>query len=444
MFDTSAVIESPVKPISLKNNSTEAVCTHFHKLLCHVLPVISLGPVQHSDLLRWLHHHLQREVAAKPPQAQQSKETSPDSSLQCGQETPTAPTDSQMPVQLDGNTTHQGTPTNNLPAYPQFAHPSVTPQTSPIEQKSPIRTQTNLLSQNSTAAPEATMLDTPEEKIPKSLNGEGVKNSRKQVTTSTTSAQDSRLCFRCKQPGHLKKDCPEFPYCSKCRTRGHIPAKCPTKQQEGKQQDERCGNADERCETCREDWKKAQDRPSSPNRTNKCLNCAGDHGTCDCPTRQQPQAHPPPIGNPANGAGIYKNNSQFQNHSPQQHSQQSVSMVGISTPTIMVNNQLQMGPQLGQQQHPSPQIPPVSQHANSPIRHNQFNQHFQQPSMPQLSPLMAPPQQYNPQIPPHFHQYLPTNHCLQEYFTGKWTWQKDKKSMTRKEKKEKCKEECEK
>ena len=29
------------------------------------------------------------------------------------------------------------------------------------------------------------------------------------------------------------------------------------------------------------------------------------------------------------------------------------------------------------------------------------------------------------------------NHCLQEYSTGKWTWQKDKKSMTRREKKEK-------
>ena len=68
----------------------------------------------------------------------------------------------------------------------------------------------------------------------------------------------------------------------------------------------------------------------------------------------------------------------------------------------MVNNQLQMGPQQGQQQHPSP----VSQHASSPIRHNQFNQHFQQPPMSQV----APPQQYNPQIlPPYFHQYPPAN-----------------------------------
>ena len=150
------------------------------------------------------------------------------------------------------------------------------------------------------------------------------------------------------------------------------------------------------------------DRPRFSNKSNKCLNCVGDHRMHNCPTRQQP--HIPLTSNPANGTGIYKNNSQFQNHSPQQHSQQSAFMVGISTPTLMVNNQLQMGPQQCQQWHPSPQVPSVSQQANSPIRHNQFNQHFQQLPVPQLSPLMAPPQQYNPQIPPpYFHQYPPVN-----------------------------------
>ena len=120
----------------------------------------------------------------------------------------------------------------------------------------------------------------------------------------------------------------------------------------------------------------------------------------DCPTRQQP--HTPPIGNPANGTGIYKNNSQFHNHLPQQHSQQSASTVGISTPTLMVNNQLQMGPQQGQQE-----IPPVSQHANSPIKHNHFNQHFQQPLIPQVSLLMAPPQQYT--LKSHHHIFTNTH-----------------------------------
>ena len=133
---------------------------------------------------------------------------------------------------------------NAVPAHPQFTHPHVTPQTSPNEQQSPIRMQTNPLSQHSITASEAVVPDTLEQKIPKSINVEGVKNSRKQVTTSTTNAQDSRLCFRCKQPGPLKKGCPKLPYCSKCRTQGHNPAKYPTKQQDGRWQDERCKSAD--------------------------------------------------------------------------------------------------------------------------------------------------------------------------------------------------------
>ena len=78
---------------------------------------------------------------AKPHQTQQSQETSPGSSLPCGQGTPTAPTDSQPPVQPDGSTTGQGIPTNNSPAHSQFTPQGVIPQTSPIEQRSPIRTQ---------------------------------------------------------------------------------------------------------------------------------------------------------------------------------------------------------------------------------------------------------------------------------------------------------------
>ena len=233
--------------------------------------------------------------------------------------------------------------------------------------------QANPLSQHSIPAPEATVPSSLEQRIPKPINGEGVKNSRNQVTASTSNAPDGRLCFRCKQPGHLKEDGTELPYCSKCWTRAHIPARYPTKQQNGRQQDERHESADKRCKTHGEDWKKAQDQLQFSNKSKKCLNCAGDKRTHDCPTRKQP--HAPLTSNPANGTDIYQNNLQFQNNSPQQHSQQSASTVGISTPTLMVNNQLQTGPQ-GQQQQPSPQVPPVSQQANSPIRHHQFNQHI--------------------------------------------------------------------
>ena len=166
-------------------------------------------------------------------------------------------------------------------------------------------------------------------------------------------------------------------------------------------------SADKRCETRRR-LEEITGQTTVLQQDQQCLNCAGDHGTRDCLKRQQPQT--PPISNPANGPGIYKNSSQPHNNS-QQHSQQSASTMNISTPTLMVNNSLQLGPQQGnQQQHLPPQIPPTNQPTNSPIRHNQLNQQFQQPPVPQVSPLMAPPQQYTPQIPlPYFHHYPPAN-----------------------------------
>ena len=130
------------------------------------------------------------EVAAKPVHKQQGKETSTGSSLPCGQETQTAPTNSQIPAPPGNNTTPQGTSLNNLqvhmqlqnvatqqqsllsqpqfpnpnaiPAQPQFTHPHVTPQASPIRQHSPIRTQADPFSQHSIPAPEATESSTPE------------------------------------------------------------------------------------------------------------------------------------------------------------------------------------------------------------------------------------------------------------------------------------------
>ena len=128
--------------------------------------------------------------------------------------------------------------------------------------------------------------------------------------------------------------------------------------------------------------------------------------------------------------------------------------MSMSTPTLMVNNPLQSGPQQGQQQHPPPPIPPPNQPINSPIRHNQFNQKFQQPPMPQVSPLMALPQQYNPQIPPsYFHHYPPTNSpcmdsnesLLARVFHRQidMAERQEKHDQVREERK-KCREECEK
>ena len=82
----------------------------------------------------------------KQHQTQQSQESSPRSSLQCGQETPIATSASQSPAQPDGSTTSKGIPTKNSPMHSQFTSQDVTPQTSPIEQQLPIRTKNNSLS----------------------------------------------------------------------------------------------------------------------------------------------------------------------------------------------------------------------------------------------------------------------------------------------------------
>ena len=219
-------------------------------------------------------------------------------------------------------------------------------------------------------------------------------------------------CFHCKQPGHLKKDYPEQPY---CRTRGHVPARCLSKQQgnrpiyEGREFWEEAKSQSH--ETHREEWKRAQDQPQFLHKNNRCLHCAGNHQTHDCPMRQQQQA--PTTSNPASSTGIYQNTSQFSNTSPphsshsQQHSQQSQSTVGIPTPTLTVTN-----PQFPQSFQPPPPapVPQVNQQINYQVRPPQFNQQFTQPSLPQVSPLLMPPQPFNPQVlPPYFPQYPPSN-----------------------------------
>ena len=111
------------------------------------------------------------------------------------------------------------------------AHPSsISSSIRQSRQQSPLQTNISLSAQSfiSAAVTHTTMSSTPEQRIPKSLNGERVKNNRQQ---GRSNARDEQLCFHCKQPGHLKKDCPEQPYCSKCRTKGHIPAKFPAKNQ---------------------------------------------------------------------------------------------------------------------------------------------------------------------------------------------------------------------
>ena len=168
----------------------------------------------------------------------------------------------------------------------------------------------------------------PLQHIPKSANGEGVKNSKSLTRPNTT---DGRLCFRCKQPGHLKKDSLKQPYCSRCRTRGHVPASCPSKQQGNRPTQEENSLSQG---THREECKRSQDQPQFLHINNRCVHCASNHQSHNCAMRQQHQANT--TSNPASGPGIYQRTSKFLNTS--HTSQQSQSTVGITTPTLPVTN----------------------------------------------------------------------------------------------------------
>ena len=170
LFDTAAVIEkvtSEADPIEKQLNRSG-----MYPLTQTPLPCTS-GFIPRSSSMFWpitpaAPSLVTGGVAAKPFHEQQSKETSPGSSLPCGQGTPTAPTDSQIPAHKDKDTTPQGTSPNNLqahmqpqkvvpqqqsplpqpqfsntnaiPAQSQFTLPCVTRQASSIRQQSPIRT----------------------------------------------------------------------------------------------------------------------------------------------------------------------------------------------------------------------------------------------------------------------------------------------------------------
>ena len=126
---------------------------------------------------------------------QQSAETSPGSSLPCGQRTPigsasvTSTPSQHTPPQLvvpPQPATPQSYNPNNIHPHTQFQN---TPQSSPTtqsRQQSPIRTNTNPPTQPFIPAAEThkSMSSSLQQHIPKSVNGEGVKSSKQENRSS--------------------------------------------------------------------------------------------------------------------------------------------------------------------------------------------------------------------------------------------------------------------
>ena len=133
----------------------------------------------------------------------QSTESSPQSSLPCGQRTPTASTSSS------------DAPSSHTPPQP-FVH--IQHRSPKPHKHTPVKTNTKQPTQPSISGEEQC--------VPKSTDGSQVKCS-----IQLPRQQDECLCFYCNQAGHLKRNCPEILYCSRCRTRGHAPDKCTSKPQ---------------------------------------------------------------------------------------------------------------------------------------------------------------------------------------------------------------------
>ena len=279
--------------------------------------------------------------------------------------------------------THNNNPGITTPTH----HTSPKPHKPQDIPHSPVKTNVNPPTQ-------PPISDEEQEQVPKSTNGSQVKRSKQQPRQ-----QEERLCFYCKQPGHLKRNCPEIPYCSKCRTRGHAPDRCTSNPQ---QNGYPCPTAESR-----DQWRRNQDLPKFLSHHNRCLLCAGDHQTANCTTTWQRQA--PTTNSPASvtGTPIYQNafntshsssHSNSQSPASRQHSQ---STIHVQTPTLNINT-----PQFQSNLHQAPP-PPLAQNNQSTNYHTNQQQMHTPPTQPFNAQL---PQCFNPHVPPpYFPQYPPTN-----------------------------------
>ena len=201
----------------------------------------------------------------------------------------------------------------------------------------------------------------------KSKNGQGIKRSRNLPTD-----KPDIICWRCKQPGHLKCDCPMPPFCIKCRQEGHLPYKCP-------QQNKRNNSLTTQVQTMVD--------PRFSNIMNKCIHCGGEHEPAICPMRTQLQTAPNSLSSMSQtgttSAG--KNNT---NMFPQQGTKNSLSTVGSTPPTLVVNNSAM--PQGGAHAN---QVPQVTPQVSPNTSHNLYNT---SPMQNQLAPPAYFPMQFSP------------------------------------------------
>ena len=126
---------------------------------------------------------------------------------------------------------------------------------------------TPLCPTNAQPAPLPFIKTSPADSRTKSKHGQGIKQSK-----SLAADKPDVICWRCKQPGHPKHDCPMPPFCVKCRQEGHLPYKCP-------QKNKRNDSSTTQVQTMVD--------PHFSNIRNICIHCGGEHEPALCPMMTQ-------------------------------------------------------------------------------------------------------------------------------------------------------------
>ena len=220
---------------------------------------------------------------------------------------------------------------------------------------------------NAQPAPLPLIQTSPADTRTKSKSGQGVKQSK-----GLPADKPDITCWRCKQPGHLKCDCPMPLSCVKCRQEGHLPYKCP-------QQNKRNDSSTTQVQTTED--------PRFSNIRNKCIHCGGEHEPAVCPTKTRLQTAPS-SSSWTSQPGITSAGKNNTNTFPPQGMKNSLSTVGGTPPALVVNNS------------PAPQghaninqVPQVTPQVSPNMPHNMYN-------TPPIQNQFAPPAYFPIPFPP--------------------------------------------
>ena len=220
---------------------------------------------------------------------------------------------------------------------------------------------------NAQPAPLPFIQTSPVDTRTKSKNGQGIKQSN-----NLAADKPDVICWRCKQPGHLKHDCPMPPFCVKWRQEGHLPYKCP-------RQNKRNGSSTTQVQTMVD--------PRFSNIRNRCIHCGGEHEPALCPMKTQLQMTSS-SSSWTSQPGITSAGKNNPNTFSQQGTKDSLSTIGSTPPALVVNNSavLQGGAPVNLVPQVMPQVSPNTPNNlyNIPPVQNQF-------APPAYFPIPFPP-----------------------------------------------------